>query len=80
MALDRQTQLRRLSDVDQLITNAETTVTKQIRTVDELRREDGHDTSEAEATLKAFQDTLQSLPQLRQQIINTIEQIDKGLA
>ena len=79
MALDRQTQRRRLSDVDQLITNAETTVTKQIRTVDELRR-DGHDTSEAKATLKAFQDTLQSLPQLRQQIINTIEQIDKGLA
>ena len=79
MALDRQHQLRRLSDVDQLITNAETTVTKQIRTVDELRR-DGHDTSKAEATLKAFQYTLQSLRQLRQQIINTIEQIDKGLA
>jgi len=79
MALDRQTQLRRLSDVDQLITNAETTVTKQIRTVDELRR-DGHDTSDAEATLKAFEDTAQSLRQLRQQIINTIEQIDKGLA
>jgi len=79
MALDRQTQLRRLSDVDQLITNAETTVTKQIRTVDELRR-DGHDTSDAEATLKAFEDTVQSLRQLRQQIINTIEQIDKGLA
>jgi len=79
MAFDRQHQLRRLSDVDQLITNAETTVTKQIRIVDELRR-DGHDTSKAEATLKAFQDTLQSLRQLRQQIINSIEQIDKGLA
>ena len=79
MALDRQHQLRRLSDVDKLITNAETTVTKQIITLDALRR-DGHDTSKAEATLKAFEYTLLSLRQLRQQIINTIDKIDKGLA
>jgi len=37
VALDRHQQLRRLSEADQLITNAETAVTKQIRTMDVAR-------------------------------------------
>ncbi len=78
MALDRERELQRLSEADQHITNAEAAVTRQMVKLDELRR-DAHDTSEAEATLKAFQDTLQTLREHRELILKTIEQIDQGI-
>lgn len=79
MGLERDREVRRLCEADQHITDAETRVSKQIAPLDELRR-DGHDTSEAEATLKSFQAMLQSMCEHRDQIVQIIAQIDEGFA
>jgi hypothetical protein len=78
MGLDRESELQRLSEADQHIANAEAAITEQIARVHELRR-DRHDAGKAEATLKVFQDTLQTLREHRALIFQTIDQIDRGL-
>jgi hypothetical protein len=77
-AVDRDVELRHLSEADVRIAEAEGVVSKQIKMVEKLRC-DGQDTSVAEETLKAFQETLQTMRDHRHEIVKTIEQIDQGL-
>jgi hypothetical protein len=79
MSIDREAEVQRLSEADQHIANAERAISEQVVQLESLRR-DGHDMALAERTLRAFEDTLQTLREHRELIISTIEQIDKGLA
>jgi hypothetical protein len=76
--MDREAELKRLSEADAHIAEAEIAVSRQMMPLEKLRR-DGHDTALAERTLKSFQDTLQTMRAHRDEIVSTIEQIDQGL-
>jgi ferritin len=78
MALDRERELGRLSEADRHIVEAEAAVTKQIAEIEKLRR-DGHNTFAAEELLKDFERSLEIMRAHRQEIISTIDEIDKGV-
>jgi Cdc6-like AAA superfamily ATPase len=78
MALDRERELQRLSEADRHIVEAEAAVTKQIAEIEKLRR-DGHNTLAAEELLKNFERSLEVMHAHRQEIISTIDEIDKGV-
>ena len=76
--MNRDDELRRLSQADRMIAGAETALMAQIAYVDRQRVE-GHDTALAERGLRAFIVNLEALKHRRELIARTISQLDRGL-
>jgi hypothetical protein len=74
---ERDDYLRRLSEADAHIAEAECAVTEQMAQVEALRLA-GRDTAGAERELMAFQETLAVLQDHRASINKAIEQLDGG--
>lgn len=78
MGVDRAAEVQRLNLADSHIVNAEKNITAQQIILEKLRV-DGHDTHEAEHTLKEMQGLLSGFQEHRQLIVEMIAQIDAGL-
>ena len=79
MGVDRAAEVQRLNLADSHIASAEGSITDQQIIVEKLRM-GGHDTHEAERTLKEMQGLLGSFQEHRRLIIDMVEQTDAGLA
>jgi flagellar biosynthesis/type III secretory pathway protein FliH len=71
MAVDREAEARRLAEADRHIAEAESAVAKQTMELEKLRR-DGHQTDLAEGTVRAFQESLETLRESREQIAGSL--------
>lgn len=76
--MDRQAEVDHLELADRHIALAEKNVSTQRIQLRKLRG-GGHDVELAEKSLKALEDTLATMREHREIIIQTIEQIDRGL-
>ena len=76
--MDREAELRRLSQADTHIAKAERAVSEQMIEIEQLHLH-GHDTALAQATLEQFENTLHVMRSHRNQIVKIIEKIDEGL-
>jgi hypothetical protein len=76
--VDRRAEVRHLEMADRHIATAEKNVAAQRMQLSKLQQ-GGHDVELAEKSLRALEDTLETMRAHRALIIQTIEQIDRGL-